>query len=106
MSAAASSSSADAVIVPADTDIRYMVIDDIEHNGYTFTDGCGIVSHNMAVRMMAAKGKMWVHGLHYLPSAYQVHQKRFSANICYQPLLQPIYITVCVFQKGLGTQPA
>lgn len=51
---------------------RVMVINDIERDGYTFTDGCGIISHRLTVKLYPAWRKTFVHGHHYKHSVFQV----------------------------------
>lgn len=53
-------------------DIRCSVIDDVERGGYTFTDGCGIISHKLALRVCQARGAVLVHDHNYKPSVFQV----------------------------------
>jgi hypothetical protein len=62
-------SSADmAVILPLG---RCEYIDDITNNGYTFTDGCGLISSHLA-RQLVSKRKIVYRNKKYLSSVFQI----------------------------------
>ena len=62
----------------SDRPLQFEVIDDVERNGYCFTDGCGNISAALARRLARDNG-IDFRGEHHVPSVFQVsYQMRGS----------------------------
>eukprot|EP00121_Abeoforma_whisleri_P009342 Awhi_evm1s8586 len=51
------------------------IIDDIERNGYNFTDGCGKISYSLAKKLKSSLDSPSIPSNSYLPSVYQIRYK-------------------------------
>ena len=78
-------SSADiAIDLPTD---RCEDIEDIERDGYIFTDGCGLISPHLA-RQLAQRRNIMFRNKRYLPSVFQIRYCGYKGVLVLDPRLQ------------------
>jgi hypothetical protein len=61
-------------------------INDVERNGYIFTDGCGLISKSLA-RTSAKTLKSVYRNTRYLPSVYQIRYRGYKGVLTLDPRL-------------------
>ncbi|KAL4947610.1 RNA dependent RNA polymerase-domain-containing protein [Aspergillus filifer] len=65
-------------------DGRYDDIDDFERNGYTFSDGCGLIGPK-ATRLLSQKLSIISHNTRYHPSVFQIRFKGYKGVVALEP---------------------
>lgn len=65
-------------------------IDDVERNGYTFTDGCGYISPDLAEKVTACLGiaEKYQHQMYKYPSVFQVRLLGCKGVLAVKPSLE------------------
>ena len=71
--------------VPAE---RCQDIDDVERDGFIFTDGCGLISKNL-VHKLARKKPIIFHDRRYYPSVLQIRYRGYKGVVTIDPQMQP-----------------
>lgn len=71
--------------VPAE---RCQDIDDVERNGFIFTDGCGLISKEL-VHTVARKKPIIFHDRRYYPSVLQIRYRSYKGVVTIDPQMQP-----------------
>ena len=66
---------------------RCQDIDDVATKDYTFTDGCGLISAQLA-RQLAQKRNIVFRDKRYVPSVYQVRYRGYKGVLTLDPTLQ------------------
>jgi len=61
-------------------------ITDVVHNGYTFTDGCGLISVQLANKLKQKRNIVF-RGKRYLPSVYQIRYRGYKGVLTLDPSL-------------------
>jgi hypothetical protein len=62
-------------------------IDDIKYNDYIFTDGCGLISTNLA-RQLVQRRKIAYRNRRYLPSVFQIRYRGYKGILTLWPPLK------------------
>ncbi|OQV00754.1 AAA domain-containing protein [Cladophialophora immunda] len=66
---------------------RCRAIEDIERNGFIFTDGCGLASKDF-VHLMASKKPIIFRGQRYYPSVLQIRYQGYKGVVCIEPRME------------------
>ncbi|OAP58356.1 hypothetical protein AYL99_07446 [Fonsecaea erecta] len=62
-------------------------IEDIERNGFIFTDGCGLASKGF-VHLVASKKTIIFHDQRYYPSVLQIRYQGYKGVVCVEPRME------------------
>ncbi|KAL4932417.1 RNA dependent RNA polymerase-domain-containing protein [Aspergillus undulatus] len=72
------------------SDARYEDIDDIERDGYNFTDGCGEIGPN-AAKLLSQKLSIISRNTRYHPSVFQIRFKGYKGVVSLEPKMPEEY---------------
>jgi regulator of nonsense transcripts 1 len=71
-------------------DDRFEDIDDVERDGYTFTDGCGLIGR-VAARQLSRRLSIISKNTRYDPSVYQIRFKGYKGVVAVEPTMPQPY---------------
>ena len=66
---------------------RCQDIDDIERDGYCFTDGCGLISQHLA-RFLAQRHNITFRNKRYVPTVFQIRYRGYKGVLMVDPSLK------------------
>ena len=67
--------------------LRCQDIDDVERDGFIFTDGCGLIAKGF-VQLLAAKKPIVFRDRRYLPSVLQIRYQGYKGVVAIEPRME------------------